>query len=161
MGFRDRIRGITRPDPDVLAVDPEELRLRLMGLNHPTLPWQVRDGAGEKVDLVAEWKTTDPYWKDIFTEVGVNETFTTHLRFHSGAHQVRSRDRCYGWFSTTDCDGFSDSGYTWKTGQLDEKAEGKVNGQLFRFDTKDFKNILKETIIGAGWIYRAIVIRRL
>lgn len=115
----------------------------------------------EKVDLVAEWKTTDPYWKDIFTEVGVNETFTTQLRFHSGAHQVRSRDRCYGWFSTTDSDGFSDSGYTWKTGQLDEKAEGKVNGQLLRFDTKDFKNTLKETIIGAGWIYRAIVIRRL
>ncbi|OBI52680.1 hypothetical protein A5707_12140 [Mycobacterium kyorinense] len=161
MGFRDRIRGITRPDPDVVAVDPEELRLRLMALNHPTSPWHVRDGAPEKVDLVVEWKTTDPYWKDIFTEVGVNDTFATHLRFHPDANEVRSRDRCFGWYTTTDSDGFSSSRQTWKEGQLHENAEGKVNGQLFRFDTADFKKTLKETIIGAGWIYRAIVLRRL
>jgi hypothetical protein len=161
MGFRDRIRGITRPDPDVSPVDPGELYVRLMRLNQPKSAWHVRDGAPEKVDVVAEWKTTDRYWQPVFTEVGVNKTFTTHLRFHSDRHEVRSRDRCYtsGWYP--DGDGNSSYREGWESGQLHERAQGKVNGQHYQFDTADFKNVLKETVTAAGWTYRAIVMRKL
>jgi hypothetical protein len=161
VGFRDHIRGITRPDPEVLPVDPEELRVRLMRLSQPSTAWQVRDGAREKVDLVAEWKTDDPYWHEILTKARVNKTFQTYLRFHPTAHEVRSRDRCFSGDQWAWGDGGSSFGPTWQEGQLHERAQGKVNGQHYQFDTADFKNVLKKTVTDAGWIYRAVVMRKL
>ncbi|GBE65222.1 hypothetical protein MFM001_16840 [Mycobacterium sp. MFM001] len=161
MGFRDRVRGIARPNPDFSPVDPEELRLRLLRLNQPAEPWLVRDGAAEKVDLVVEWKTSDPNWKDLLSEVGVNDTFSTRLRFHARAHEVRSTDRCFAgdWYS--DENGGRYYRESWQNGQLHDVAERTVNGQRYRFDSKDFKNILKQAITDAGWSYRAVVMRKL
>lgn len=176
--FRDRIRGITRPDPDIRPVDPEELLQRLMRLNDPASPWLVRDGTAERVDVVTEWKTADPVWGPVLTELGANETYATHLRFHALEHEVRSRDRQFGWsrdafdYSSDafDSDGFdygrgsfdyAGGSKTWQEGQLDDQAVGTVNGQHYRLYTKDFKNVLKQTVVGAGWVYRATVMRRL
>lgn len=160
-GFRDHIRGITRPDPDVLPVDPEELRLRLMRLNDPASPWQVRDGTPERVDVVAEWKMTDSGWKPILTKVGADKTFSTRLRFHTDVHEVRSKDRKFGSYTTTDSNGFADIDTGWQEGQLQDVHQGTVNGQHYRFEAQDFKNALKQTVLGAGWTYRAVVIRKL
>ena len=42
------------PDKGVTRIAGPELKTRLLALNRATAPWQVRDGAAEGVDLVAE-----------------------------------------------------------------------------------------------------------
>lgn len=153
------MQGITRPGPDVFPVDPEELRAQLMRLNQAAAPWHVRDGAPEGVDVVAEWKSTDPYWQPIFTEVSLNGTFMTRIRFHPDVREARSTDRRLAWQPSADST-FSLS-KEWESGQLRGMADGTVNGQWYEFDTNDFKNLLKETVTGAGWIYRAVIFRAL
>lgn len=144
-----------------MPVAPDELRARLLRLNEPAVPWQVIDGAPEGVDVMVEWKTADPYWQSILNEVEVNGTFKTFLRFHTDVHEVRSRDRCYRWERSLDVNTNDQVHQAWENGQLRSTAEGTVNGQHYRFDTKEFKDVLKKAVTDAGWIYRAVVMRKL
>lgn len=60
MGLFDWITGDRKPASGVARQSPEALRDALLGLNRDSAPWQVRDGAPEGVDLVAEWKIAMP-----------------------------------------------------------------------------------------------------
>ena len=59
MGLLDKLKGSRPAQEGVAPVSVDELRAALLGLNRDGAPWQVRDGAEDGCDLVAEWRIVD------------------------------------------------------------------------------------------------------
>ena len=73
----------------------EELRTRLLALNRPTAPYQIRDGTPEGVDLVAEWKIVDAQWYEIFAKAKLTKVFRIYMKFDPAKHELRAQDHEY------------------------------------------------------------------
>lgn len=71
MGIFDFITGSKSAPAGVPRQPKAALREALLGLNRDSAPWQVRDGAPEGVDLVAEWKIVDARWYEIFAKASL------------------------------------------------------------------------------------------
>lgn len=158
MGFLDFFGSGSRdPQPDVTAVSAQELWQRLMALNNPTVPWRVRQGTPEGVDLVAEWRTGDPRWQPIFDEININESFMIHMRFDHTKSELRAKDHMWEWRRDDD-DPFHKTRVE-SSGNLQRIATGTVNGYSYRFDTNDIKNPVRDTVAASGWRYRGLLYR--
>ena len=48
------------------------MRKRLLGVNRPTAPYRIIDGASDGVEVIPEWTMVDASWHEIF---GKAETF--------------------------------------------------------------------------------------
>jgi len=92
MDFLDKLKGSRPAEEGVAAVSLHELRSALLGLNRDSAPWQVRDGADEGCDLVAEWRIVDAQWQGIFVAYGLSEVFRVKLKFDEGHNEVRNVD---------------------------------------------------------------------
>ena len=93
MGLLDWITG-SKPAPSGVPRQPAAtLREAMLALNRDTAPFQVRDGAPEGVDLVAEWRIVDARWYEIFAKAGLTRVFKVLIRFDEEHGQVRSQDQ--------------------------------------------------------------------
>ncbi|MFZ2512790.1 MAG: hypothetical protein WAW85_17050 [Gordonia sp. (in: high G+C Gram-positive bacteria)] len=139
---------------------------QLLSLNRPTAPWSVRDGRGEGVDLIAEWKIVDARWYEIFAKAGTERVFRILMKFDEAAGEIRAVDQ--EWT------------VSWRAGvpQLSAAAEG-FRGQKkeisfgtavafreedlrfgvvydYKFDTSEIKKPLQETALANGWGWRGV-----
>lgn len=160
MGFYDWLRGIDKPGPDVVAVPESVLRDRLLGLNNPAIPWLVRDGSPEGVDLIAEWKGADPAWRRVFDGVNLNLTFQVHMRFNAAKQELRVQDRMTDWTRDTDIDSPNRLVETHKSGNLVIETVGSVDGTKYSFTTAEMKDAIKQTVTGSGWTHRSMTMRK-
>jgi len=69
----------------------------LLQLNSPARPWLIRDGAADGVDLVAEWKSDDPDWRQVLEDLAVVLTFQIHLRLDGERREVHAVDHVVEW----------------------------------------------------------------
>src|SRR4051812_37449939 len=92
MGLLDVFTGSKGPAPGVAKIPAAELRAALLALNRDTSPWQVRDGAPEKCDLVAEWKIVDARWYETFAKASLSKVFKVLMKFDAAKGEVRSVD---------------------------------------------------------------------
>lgn len=84
------MQGMRPPGDGVAPVPPEELRHRLLALNHADVPFTLAAGDGGKEgDVVAEWRIVDASWFEIFAKAGLKETHKTYLTFDLGSGAVR------------------------------------------------------------------------
>ncbi|MGV0781016.1 hypothetical protein [Mycolicibacterium sp. XJ775] len=159
MGFSDFFgSGSRKPEPDVIAVSPQELWQRLMRLNSAEAPWRVRQGTSEEgVDLVAEWRTGDPRWQPIFDEININESFMILMRLDPEKSELRAKDQMWEW-RRDDNNRFRQIRVD-SSGNLQVTASGTVNGYDYRFDTNDMKNPLRDTATASGWTYKGLLYR--
>jgi hypothetical protein len=72
-----------------------EVREALLAVNRPALPFVVRDGSPEKVDLVAEWHIVDGLWCKLFANAGLDKTFKILMRLDADKHEVRAVDQAW------------------------------------------------------------------
>ncbi|MEZ0052713.1 hypothetical protein ABIA30_003735 [Mycobacterium sp. MAA66] len=133
-----------------------ELRDRLLGLNNPARPWLIRDGAGEEVDLVAQWKSDDPDWRQVLEDLSVVLTFQVHLRLDVEAREVHAVDRLVEWRRDPEDPRhwleFHD------TGDLHLSWSGNSNCQHYLITTDDIKVPIQGCAADAGWVYRVDVV---
>ncbi|WP_233213310.1 hypothetical protein [Mycobacterium hubeiense] len=170
MGFLDRLKGTSKPDPGVAPVPPEQLYHMLLGLNRPTAPWGVRSGAPEGVDLVAEWKIVDASWYEIFAKAHLERAYKVLMRFDPPTTTVRATDQEWmvEWEAGVPQLSLQASGFR---GQKTEVSFGTAyafteTGQYgevynYRFNSSELKTPLKATINGAGWTYQAVAFGKL
>ena len=94
------MRSALKSSPD------SELHGCLLQLNSPARPWLIRDGVPEGVDLVAEWKSGDPDWRQVLEDLAVALTFQIHLRLDADNRlrpnamaraMAPSRCQVHGW----------------------------------------------------------------
>src|SRR5438034_5460313 len=93
MKLFDWLTGTKRPAAGVPAKTSAEVRADLLAVNRPTAPFTVRDGAPEKVDLVAEWRIVDATWYEIFAKAGLKRTAKVLMRLDPDKHEVRAVDQ--------------------------------------------------------------------
>lgn len=170
MGLFDWLTG-SKPAPRWAKRQPEKtLRAELMAVNGKDVPFHVRDGKKEKVDLVAEWKIVDAQWYEFFAKAGLSRTFKILMRFDETKHEVRAVDQQWDveWRAgepvlSLHAEAFR--GVKWeksfdKTWAFrDDGSFGKVVD--YRFDTSEMKTPLVEAAHRAGWGWRGVAFGKL
>ena len=163
MGLLDKLTGTRPAKPGVAPVPVNDLRLELLGLNRATAPWQVRDGAADGCDLVAEWRIVDAQWQGIFATYGLNKVFRIKMKFDEVAHEVRNIDEqaTVSWR-----DGIPSVSKSWSRGQINETEYGKAvgfteKGELgqvynYKFRSSEIKDPLRDAVTEHGWGWKAV-----
>lgn len=170
MGLFDKLTGTKHPDSGVAPRSAEEVRAALLGLFGPDAPYVVRGGAPEGVDLVAEWRIREPAWHAFFARTQVSRLLQIQMRLDQAAREVRTVDRQFEvtWLGGTPRLALSAEyargqvttvSRRWK---VERGADGALGAtEVFRFDTSELKDPLRETVLGAGWTWRGIVFGKL
>ena len=177
MGLFDLFTGGSRPGG--ARIGKAELREALLAVNRDGAPWQVRDGAKEKVDLVAEWKIVDAAWYETFAKAGVKRVFKILMRFDEASGQVRSVDQEFevewraGVPSLNDLSvigggaefkGFRGQAWEMSTETVwafreEDLSWGKVYSYNFKSD--EMKKPLEAAAKAAGWGWRGVAFGKL
>jgi hypothetical protein len=163
MGLLDKLKGTKPAKEGVTPVSVDDLRSVLLGLNRETAPWQVRDGAEDDCDLVAEWRIVDAEWHGIFFEYGLNKVFRVKMKFDEEDHEVRNVDE---QASVDWRDGIPYVSKSWSRGQMNEIQSGKALGFTeegefgevynYSFRSSEIKNPLRDAVTEHGWGWKAV-----
>jgi len=142
----------------------------LMGVNRPTAPYRIVDGAAEGVDLVAEWKIVDATWFEIFGKAGLSKAFSILIKLHPEEHEARAVDREYtvSWSAGVPSMKLAASAFRGQKQSIEfGKAYGFTEtlapGQIYnyRFETSEIKKPLQEAILSCGWTYKGVAFGKL
>lgn len=170
MGLLDFFTGTKRPAAGVAAKTPAEVRSALLAVNRPTAPFVVRDGAPEKVDIVAEWRIVDAAWYEIFAKAGLQRTFKILMRLVPDTHEVRAVDQEWSveWRAGVPSLALAAEAFR---GQKKEISFGSAYaftesggyGQVYRykFATSEIKAPLQSAVLAAGWTWRGVAFGKL
>lgn len=163
MGLFDRMTGVQKPPSDTPARTAEELVAALTALNRPDAPWAIRPGDEKRVDLIAEWRLTEPDWHSFFARTNMDRTFQILLHLDPGKREVRSQDRQWkvNW-----ADGAPrlTLAAEQQRGQVKEVSWGRTVGEAapdYRFSTEELREPVRDTVLAAGWTWRPAVFSRL
>ncbi|MEU5078982.1 MULTISPECIES: hypothetical protein [Streptomyces] len=146
----DKLAGTKRPDAGVAPLSAEEVRTALFGLNGPDVPYQVRNASpDEKADVVAECR---------IPRVGV--VLKARMRLVPEKREVRVLEERWENRSSDQADAQYGRGHApavyrqWETKQGPDGRKHKV--EVFRFDTREMTDPLRDTVLGAGWVWRGV-----
>jgi hypothetical protein len=165
MGLLDRIRGIKKPAAGVAPKSAEEVRAALFAANRVSAPWVVRDGAPEKVDLVAEWKIVDAQWYEIFAKAGLEKVSKVLMRLDADNHEVRAVDHEHSveWRAgvptlSAVTEKFRGQKTEIEFGQAFAFTEELRPGEVYRykFATGEIKSPLQDAVTAAGWTWKGV-----
>jgi hypothetical protein len=165
MTFWDWYTGTKRPAAGLPAKSAADVKADLLAVNNPTLPFLVRDGAPESVDLVAEWRIVDAEWYEIFAKAGLKKTFKVLMKLDDQAKEVRSIDeeRSVEWHAgvpTLSLKKTFSRGQSWHVsrGTVYGITKQGTFGEIYRynFSTSEIKSPLQDAAIKAGWIWRGV-----
>ncbi|MDJ1131297.1 hypothetical protein [Streptomyces iconiensis] len=165
MGFFDRLTGTRRPGGEVAPRPAEDIRELLLGLNGPDVPYVVRDGAPEGVDLVAEWRLLEPAWQTFFARAQLSRRIRIRMNFALPGHEVRALDEHWKvkWAGGVPISTEYGRGPVKTTSRQWTIGRGNGGGpevvETFRFDSSELKEPLRDTVLGAGWTWRGLVLR--
>jgi hypothetical protein len=176
MGLFDIFTGGAKPPGDRNRQTTVALRDALLAVNRDTAPWRVRDGAREKVDLVAEWKIADAAWYETFSKAGVKRVFKILMKFDEDTGQVRAVDQEYSveWRAgrpalsalggEVKLSGFR--GQKWEISsetvwafREEDLSWGKVYS--YSFNSGEMKKPLTAAAKAAGWGWRGVAFGKL
>lgn len=161
--------GFGEKKPQGPAVPAAELRTRLLGINRPTAPFQIVDGAKDGCDLVAEWKILDATWYELFGKAHQTEIFRIFMKFDSEKNQLRTKDEKYevSWGAGIPSLKLS---VMKQTGQMETVSFGMTpayteeQGQTiikYHFSTKEMKDPIRKVVSESGWEYKGIAFGKL
>ena len=170
MGLFDFITGSKSPAPGVTKQPAATLRSALLALNRDTAPWQVRDGAPEGVDLVAEWKIVDAQWYEIFAKAGVQRLFKVLMKFDEARGVVRSSDQEWEVEWRAGVPDLTLAGSAFRGQQWEMSFESVYAfredgswGEIYsyRFNTGEIKGPLHKAAAEAGWGWKGVAFGKL
>ncbi|MGY1434585.1 hypothetical protein [Streptomyces reniochalinae] len=169
MRLFDKFTGTRRPPSGMAAYPAEDVRAALLALNQPHVPFLVRGGAAEGVDVVAEWRILEPAWQTLFGRSQVHHALQVLMRFDAVNSEVHSMDRQWvvNWFGGTPRLTLS-SQYT--KGQVRKSAsrrwtierKGKLGfkaTETFRYSASDLKRPLQNAVLAHGWTWRGVPLK--
>ncbi|MEV7865272.1 hypothetical protein AB0P17_03995 [Streptomyces sp. NPDC088124] len=170
MGLFDKLTGTKRPADGVPPHSAADLHAALLALNHPDVPYVIRDGHEEGADLLAEWRVLDPAWQSFFVRTQVSRVFQVRMRLVPEKPEVRSLDQQYEvtWAGDTPTltlaagarrGQMQTVSKRWTLGGNKDNAPAAT--ETFSFNSADLKTPLQETVLGAGWTWRGVITGRL
>ncbi|MFB7463998.1 hypothetical protein ACFCZ1_10965 [Streptomyces sp. NPDC056224] len=143
----DKYTGTRYPGSGVRPLPAVEVRDALLALNGPDVRFVVRNGTPEEgADLVADCRVPE-----------MDVTLRIRMRLVAAKREVRALDE--RWEPS------HESGRQYSRGpgtavykQWDAKKgpDGR-RAETFRFDTREVKEPLRNTVLAAGWTWRGVV----
>ena len=170
MGLLDFLLGTKISAAGSPVKPPTELREALLAVNRPALPFVVRDGSPERVDLVAEWHIVDELWCKLFATAGLDKTFKILIRLDADKHEVRAVDQAWSveWRAgvpslTLAAEAFRGQKAEVSFGTAYAFTEKLELGEVYRyrFATREIKTPLQDAVTAAGWTWRGVAFGRL
>jgi hypothetical protein len=170
MGLFDKLTGTQHPPEGVSPVPGQDLREALFGLNRPEVPYVIRYGGGERCDLLAEWRLTEPAWQQVFVRSQISHTVQIRMRLDHKEHEVRALEEQWELSRVgTPTRLQKTSAYTrgpsrtvsrrWTVGR---GADGHLEAaETFRFDSAEMREPLRDTVLRSGWTWRGVVFGKL
>ena len=170
MGLFDIFTGSKGPISGVPKLPLADLRTALLALNRDTSPWQVRDGAAEGCDLVAEWKIVDARWYEIFAKASLKKVFKVLMKLDPTGGEVRAVDQEFTVEWRAGVPSLSASVEAFR-GQKVEMSFGTAYGfkedlglgkiYEYRFNTKEIKDPLQQVVTQSGWGWKGVAFGKL
>ncbi|MEW6093491.1 MAG: hypothetical protein AB1531_05950 [Chloroflexota bacterium] len=154
----------------VPALPVEEVKTRLLALNRPTAPYQIRDGQAEGVDLVAEWKIVDAQWYEIFAKANLTKVFRIYMKFDPAKAELRAQDHEYTvqWRAGVPSLSLAVSSFKGQMTSVEFGAAFAFTETLapgvvykYRFNTNELKKPIQEALAACGWSYKGIAFGKL
>ena len=170
MKILDWLSGTKRPKAGVAPKSAAEVRADLLAVNRPTAPFVVRDGGGENVDLVAEWRIVDASWYEIFGKAGITRVFKILMRVDGDHHEVRAVDHEYSveWRAGIPRLAVAAEVFRGQKSEISFGAEyafvettGSGAIYRYRFSTGELKPPLQNAVTDAGWTWRGVTFGKL
>ncbi len=143
---------------------------RIMALNRPTAPYQILDGRGQNVDLIAEWKIVDAKWHEIFAKAGLTKVFRIHMKLDAARREVRAQDQEFtvSWKAGVPSLSFAASTFRGQQSSIsfgtayaftEDLAPGQV--YKYRFSTNEIKKPIQDAVAACGWKYKGVAFGKL
>jgi hypothetical protein len=170
MGLFDLFTGSKAPAAGVAQLPADQLRIALLALNRDGAPWQVRDGAPEGCDLVAEWKIVDARWYEIFAKASVSKVFKVLMKVDAAKGEVRAVDQEFTveWRAgvpnlSASAEAFRGQKVEISFGAAYGFTETLAPGQIYnyRFATKELKEPLQDVVAKSGWGWKGVAFGKL
>lgn len=165
MSLFDRRNVTLQPQPGLAPRPAADVRAALLALDRPDVPYAVRDGAPEGVDLVAEFQLVKRDRKGLFGRVQECEDFQIRMRLVPETGEVRTMDH-HSEFTLTGEDTPRRRTRTSGRGQIHKKFVGYASGraadgsrerrETYRFDTDDLKHALQKSVLTSGWTWQGL-----
>lgn len=163
MGLLDKLTGTRPAKPGVAPVPVGDLRTALLSLSRDTAPWIVRDGTGDRCDLVAEWRIVDAQWYGVFSGCGLTSVFRIKMKFDEAANEVRNLDE---QATVTWHGGIPSVSGSWSRGQMNEIQVGQGYGYTeegqfeqvynYKFRSSEIRDPLRDAVNAHGWGWKAV-----
>ena len=159
-----------KPSASVPALPIEEVKTRLLALNRPTAPYQIRDGQSEGVDLIAEWKIVDAQWYEIFAKANLTKVFRIYMKFDPTKAELRAQDHEYTvqWRAGVPSLSLAVSSFKGHMTSVEFGAAYAFTETLapgvvykYRFNTNELKKPIQEALAACGWNYKGIAFGKL
>jgi len=159
-----------KPDKNTSVLSAEEVRQRLLALNRDTAPYQIRDGAAEGVDLIAEWKIVDAKWYELFAKANLTKVFRIYMKFDADKHQVRAKDEEFTveWRAGVPHLSIAASKFQGQMTSVEFGAAYAFTEELkpgvvykYRFNTSEIKKPIQEAVAACGWDYKGVAFGKL
>lgn len=149
MGLIDRLTGTKYPQSGVTPRPSTEVRAALLALNGPDVPWVVRHAtAKEGGDLVAVWRVPELRLR-LRTRIRLVPV-DREVRVIEERWEARSGERSYGRGPATTV------ARQWRYERGEDGRRHKVE---IRFDSREMRDPLRGTVLGAGWTWRGRLFR--
>jgi len=159
-----------KPDKNVPVLSVDEVRQRLLALNRDTAPYQLIDGASQKVDLIAEWKIVDAQWYEIFAKANLTKVFRIYMKFDGAKHEVRGKDEEFTveWRAGVPSLSISASKFQGQMTSVEFGTAYAFTEELkpgvvynYRFSTNEIKKPIQEAVAACGWGYKGVAFGKL
>jgi|SRR5262252_665301 len=170
MRLLDFLIGTKETAAAIPAERSTDVREALLALNRPALPFIVRDGSPEKVDLVAEWQIGDAIWCEMFAREGLDKTFKILMRLDADKHEVRAVEERWSveWRAGVPRLSLLPGMFRWrkteipipltKYGTFDWFEDTFLAPPRFAFTENGVKSPLREAVTAAGWTWRDVAL---
>lgn len=164
-GSRRSVEGADQPDP----LPSEQVQAALLALNGPDVPYLVRSGRAEGVDLIAELKIADQYWLGVFSAAQVTTQFRIRMRLDEDRHEVRGSDEQWEFARGASFDlGDGRVGLTWERSHVRGQIRSTSKTWTFGkgglredpgsgYSSEAVRSVLRDRVQRCGWGWRGVV----
>ncbi len=161
--YRERRMGTKYPDTGVTPLPAVEVRAALLALNGTGVPFQVRQAVvGEKAHLVAEWQIVLPAMGDSVRGDKVERSMKARMYLAAAQREVRVLDEVREVGLVGDPPRPSRLSHRWSRGpyvgrqwEYQKGPDGRRHKAVL-FDSRDMRDPLRNTVLGAGWTWRGV-----
>ncbi|UUU40388.1 hypothetical protein [Streptomyces sp. NBC_00162] len=148
----DKYMGTRYPEKGVAPLPASELRDALLALNDTGIRFVIRQGTSkEGCDLVADCRVRE-----------LRLTLKIRMRLVAATREVRALDERWepSHESSREQYGRGPATAVYKQWEFKKGPDGRRRKvETLRFDTRDVKNPLRNTVLKAGWTWRGVLFR--